>query len=286
MVESGQLDIRAIEFAGAADGLPVEMIQRSDLSRRFGPEFFARPDRPSFDTFMLIERGNGFHTIDFERIQLLPRRIVRTRPGQVQSWEFGGEVEATMLLSRAEPLSPALTERRPAADLGAESWATALALTESIRREQERFDGSAESSHLLTTLLRGVEALFDRAQVTDSSATVPEPYLAFRRAIEQDLGSGHKVRDHARLLGYSERTLTRACQRVTGMTAKGVLDQRLTLEAKRLLAHSDTSAAAIGVQLGFTEATNFGKFFLRNTGQRPAQFRAGLHRTLQDVAMT
>lgn len=56
--------------------------------------------------------------------------------------------------------------------------------------------------------------------------------------------------------------------------AKAVITDRLVLEAKRLLAHSLLPVAGIGDQLGFGEATNFVKFFRRETGLTPGDFRA------------
>ncbi len=47
----------------------------------------------------------------------------------------------------------------------------------------------------------------------------------------------------------------------------------MTLEAQRLLAHTDLPVATIGRALGFSEATNFGKFFTRQTGNTPGDFR-------------
>ena len=106
------------------------------------------------------------------------------------------------------------------------------------------------------------------------AGSVPAAYADFRDAIERGLGSGRSIRDYASDLGYSERTITRACQRVTGLSAKGVLDQRIVLEAKRLLAHTDLPAATVGSRLGFSEPTNFAKFFRRHTAQLPSAFRA------------
>jgi AraC-like DNA-binding protein len=45
------------------------------------------------------------------------------------------------------------------------------------------------------------------------------------------------------------------------------------LEAKRLLAHTDRTVLSIATRLGFTEASNFGKFFTRHTGVTPLEFR-------------
>ena len=73
------------------------------------------------------------------------------------------------------------------------------------------------------------------------------------------------------------KTLTRACRAMTGQTAKQIVDERVVLEAKRRLAHSDAAVETLAYQLGFSEATNFGKFFARHTGQSPGSFRGAIN---------
>jgi AraC-like DNA-binding protein len=70
------------------------------------------------------------------------------------------------------------------------------------------------------------------------------------------------------------RTLTRASLAVTGRTAKQVVDDRVALEARRLLACTTLSVAEVGRRLGFPEPTNFGRFFHRELGLSPGAFRA------------
>lgn len=276
MVESGQTEVRSVGFTSSDHpGAVVEVVPRADLPRRLGSTFFDRPDRPSFDIMMLVHRGTGMHTIDFQRIALVPSRLVRTLPGQVQTWDFSSDVDATLVFSRAvHPRSGRAPDQKAGCDLGIDSLATALALIDSLRREQDRFEGDDSSVRLMTSIFQALDALFDRAQPEGSTGRPPDAYTDFRQAIEAELGSSHTVRHYARSLGYSERTISRACQRVTGLSAKGFLDQRLVLEAKRLLAHTDRTAAGIATQLGFSEPTNFAKFFARHSGQRPADFRA------------
>src|SRR5690606_7646504 len=70
------------------------------------------------------------------------------------------------------------------------------------------------------------------------------------------------------------RTLTRASLAATGRTAKQLVDDRVALEAKRLLAESDLPVAEIAARLSFSEATYFCRFFARIVGMSPGQFRA------------
>ncbi|MET8080367.1 AraC family transcriptional regulator [Streptomyces sp. NPDC005303] len=124
---------------------------------------------------------------------------------------------------------------------------------------------------LLDVVLLRLAHLHQHGQAAESA---PEPFLRFRDAVERGFSRTHRIDDHARELGYSTRTLTRATQAAAGLSAKDYLDQRLTLEAKRLLAHSTEPAAAIAAHLGFAGATHFGKFFQRRTDRTPLAFRA------------
>src|SRR6266545_4471317 len=125
--------------------------------------------------------------------------------------------------------------------------------------------------HQLAVLLMRVVAL--QQQAAKPPAAGGEVMTAFRKEIEGSFATTRRVEDYAERLGCSVRTLTRACLAATGRSAKQVIDDRVTLEAKRLLAHTDLPVASIGSKLGFTEATNFGRFFMRETGQTPGEFR-------------
>ena len=277
MVDTGQSGIRPVSFTSHDHPhVPVEVLRRADIMQRLGLDFFAVPDRPSFDTLMLVYEGHGTHTIDFEEIPLKAARLLRTRPGQVQAWDVENDIDATLILSRTM-VSAAPTwfpGYNGHCDLDPDSLATARALIDALDREQNRFSNDEPSTRLMNSLFEALSALFDQEQRPSPSTQHSDPYVVFRSAIETTLGSSHNVRDYATDIGYSERTISRACQRVTGLTAKGLLNQRLVLEAKRLLAHTDKPAAAIAADLGFSEATNFHKFFTRHTEQRPTQFRA------------
>jgi AraC family transcriptional regulator, transcriptional activator of pobA len=57
------------------------------------------------------------------------------------------------------------------------------------------------------------------------------------------------------------------------VTPKQLIDERVCLEAQRLLVHTRWPLTRICAELGFCEPTNFVKFFRRTTGQTPEQFR-------------
>ena len=58
-----------------------------------------------------------------------------------------------------------------------------------------------------------------------------------------------------------------------GINAKAHIDRRVALEAKRLLVHTNHSVESIAARLGFSESTNFVKFFKRVESLTPSSFR-------------
>jgi AraC-like DNA-binding protein len=118
------------------------------------------------------------------------------------------------------------------------------------------------------------------------AASDNELFTRFRAAIDERFALTRQVEDYAKLLGCSVRTLTRASLAATGRTAKQLVDDRVALEAKRLLAESDLPAAEIATRLGFSEPTNFGRFFARMVGCSPLAFRAASRAAAEELTPT
>ncbi|MEU1193206.1 helix-turn-helix domain-containing protein [Streptomyces sp. NPDC005859] len=124
--------------------------------------------------------------------------------------------------------------------------------------------------HLLSVL---VLRLADQPGGLPSTTEDSDTFRRFREAVERGFTKTREVADYARDLGYSPRTLTRATASAVGTSAKGFIDERVMLEAKRRLAHSDEPAVRVAAHLGFSSATNFSKYFQSRAGQSPIQFR-------------
>lgn len=271
-----------VGFASPGDpGLPVEVATYGDIVERMGSDHFTSAQRPNFGVLIIVSGGSGTHSVDFDRIELTRRRLVFVRPGQVQQWHGARALDAHVVIARAElcRVSEWFPGESPAVDLEPESALTLSELISVLQREQARFQADRASVRLLSDVFSALLDVVDRATPSSHVSDLPEAYVAYRRAIEAGLGKSRDARWFIRDLGYSERTVSRACQQVVGLSAKGVLDNRLMLEAKRLLAHTDDPVGAVGRKLGFGEASNFNKFFDRHANVLPSQFRVGLRAT-------
>jgi AraC family transcriptional activator of pobA len=52
-----------------------------------------------------------------------------------------------------------------------------------------------------------------------------------------------------------------------------VIQERVLLEAKRLLFYTEKTSKEIAYELGFEDANHFSKFFKKHTGQTPTDFK-------------
>ena len=139
-------------------------------------------------------------------------------------------------------------------------WAPVMPGANALRVAQDRLLELIAGATDQTTL--SPETLRDQALVWD-----------FRRELEFHYLTSRSVADYASLVGCSTKTLTRATKRVLGQTPKDVIDQRVANAACRLLAHTDLSVGWISFKLGFTEQSNFSKFFQRKVEMTPAAYR-------------
>ncbi|HKJ21703.1 MAG TPA: helix-turn-helix domain-containing protein, partial [Gammaproteobacteria bacterium] len=60
---------------------------------------------------------------------------------------------------------------------------------------------------------------------------------------------------------------------VAHKTPSQLINERIILEAKRMLAHSGQRVTAIANVLGFDDPSYFAKYFKKHAGKTPAQFR-------------
>jgi AraC family transcriptional activator of pobA len=97
--------------------------------------------------------------------------------------------------------------------------------------------------------------------------------IAFRGLIEQRMTDHLRVQDYAVALGVNGLALMKACKRVFATTPSALIRDRLLRDAKRRLVYSRASAARIADELGFSDAAYFSRFFKRETGQSPLEFR-------------
>ncbi len=130
--------------------------------------------------------------------------------------------------------------------------------------------------HLLSALIAKLEELrllHFQMQPHDYAHTV-SIWNRFSALIEKKFKVEHNVGYYASELGVSSRKLREVVKLYTGKNVAEVIDECLTMEARRLLLFSDLSIKDIAFDLGFEEHSYFSKVFKRLTGMTPSDFKA------------
>lgn len=118
-----------------------------------------------------------------------------------------------------------------------------------------------------TRIIKG--DLFDPTLATSQIDIVRQ----FNLLVEKHFREYHKVKDYANLLFKSPKTLSNLFLKYNDKSPLMMINERILLEAKRLLLHSDKSSNEIATELGYKDAGHFSKFFKNHEGVTPIVFR-------------
>jgi len=288
MVKTGHSAIRRVRFLPPAHGVgDIEVNTLRGIRDRGGPHEFLTPQRLDFDLLMHIQGGAAVHTVDFTDHRLDSGDVLWVRAGQVHQWGAIADIEGTVVMFGPHTVDDRTSHlirshrARPqshwaAAQLTGTPVSRALDLLSSISEP-----GATDHADLRqAALASGLAVVLVQLALVEPAGSAPAPrptheaYAWFRDHIEERFDSWHKVSQYADRLGYSARTLNRLARENTGLSAKQLIDERVVLEAKRLLSHADTSVSEIASLLGFDDASNFSSYFHRRVGMTPGTFRA------------
>ncbi|HEX9508834.1 MAG TPA: AraC family transcriptional regulator [Puia sp.] len=95
----------------------------------------------------------------------------------------------------------------------------------------------------------------------------------FNLLVEANFKSEHSVSFYAQQLCKSPKTLSNLFAIFNQKTPSQIIQERITVEAKRLLCYTERSIKHITFELGFEDLSYFSNFFKKNTGVSPSDFR-------------
>ncbi len=258
---------RVIGWNPPAGARVFEIGSLASLLSRFGRAGIADLELLEFELVIAPTSGSGQHEVDFETVGIDPHRWLHIRPGQVHRWIPDG-FEATIIGFPSRGRSPHWRPGPriiPMSDDALHDVEPLLALM--------RHDHRTDLGPATALLTRDLAIRWLELDLPDSNDDDPL-YTSFRRMLSREVIQERNVAYYARQLNCSTRTLTRACERAGAASPKHLIDQSVLLEAKRLLALPNATITETSERLGFTEPTNFTKFFKRVGGLSPSEWQA------------
>ncbi len=270
----------------AAYRLDVEVIRAKALRDRVASDPQRGFERVDFHCLLFVRSGSYTHTIDFETHQCTAGSCLLIGPGQVHRFGPPSDWDGWILIVAPHHV-PHEIERLPPHIRATDGVVTAI--VELFKRMTADASSATDPTQLNKLLAIQAQLLVKRLVLChpiQHAAHLIDPvtigrYRDYRAAVDQHFRQWHLVTPYARHLGYSTKSLDRACQATSDSNAKGMIVERIILEAKRVLAHSSEPVARISDDLGFDEPTNFVKYFKRVTNLTPTQFRDSLLTTAE-----
>lgn len=126
---------------------------------------------------------------------------------------------------------------------------------------------------LLSALLADLRHLSTTGGSPTAAGSLTARFLAL---LNSDSVSDYHVSAYADVLCVTPNHLSAVVRQQSGQTVMGLVAARLVLRAKVLLSDETLPVYAVADRLGFADTAAFSRFFRRETGLAPTQYREGL----------
>ncbi|WP_149913304.1 AraC family transcriptional regulator [Sphingobacterium cavernae] len=83
----------------------------------------------------------------------------------------------------------------------------------------------------------------------------------------------NSVAHYANILHTTPQNLNASCKKYTDLSASEIIANQIIKEAKRLIYYTQKSMSEIAHELGFSDKSNFSKYFKKRTGHTPKAFK-------------
>lgn len=245
----------------------------------------------NFYQIIWFAKGKGIHYVDFKEYEVSPHQLFFIGKGQIHAFDnqpyegFVIHFNKIFLADEVDTLDIFLKHnifdtfsQKPYLSLAPEEVPKWHQLIDKMQEELENSEAFAHTDYLknlLHLLLIKIQRFLLKEDRKQLSINDPKHllFIRFCEAVEQHFKTLHTVKEYAKLLHISTKNLTNCTNELIQQTPLALINERLSLEAKRLLTYTDDSVSKIAYTLGFENSSNFIRFFKRLNGIAPSFFK-------------
>lgn len=272
----------------------AELKHEDILISRFGPYLkvhknLQQAHKHNFYHLVFFTNGGGSQTIDFQRFNIKLGQIYFMVPGQVHHWAFEGEVDGYVVnfsdkFFQSFLLKPDYLEQFPFFSGNANEAVINIPedllqginiLFERLIKEYE--DKPRAEYDMIRLLLLEIFITISRIAIAPNVKQA-SPYnltllKSFKKLIEINYMEKRLPKEYADMLYITPNHLNALCNDLLAMSSGEIIRKRVVLEAKRLLINPQLGITEIASRLNFSDNSYFTKFFKKQAGITPEEFR-------------
>jgi AraC-like DNA-binding protein len=264
----------------------------NDLSKHLNKnkDIVHKPHKHNFYLCVIFTSGSGKHEIDFNTYTIKTGSVFFLIPGQTHFWTFKNKPEGYIFFHSQDFYEVYFANKKvthfpfyyshknpPHLILNPEE------ITKTVSRFKELyFEYIKKEKYTKEKIISLIDLLYiDLTRIytnsTPSDIIITSSYLHILRQLENTIELFYKENKsaafYANTLNITPKHLNRVTKTTINKTTTELITERVLLEAKRLIVHSNNSLSNIGEILGYEDYAYFSKVFKKNTTVTPIQFK-------------
>lgn len=243
--------------------------------------------RHDFHFFIIQEKGTTTFEIDFKKYSIKKSSVLYIHPNQVHRFLQTKDATIFGLLINNENLNPEylnlLEEIVPAkplllkADKLSVITDTATLCIKSFERKPDKLYHALLKDNCNALVALILSQYLEKSKPADKFSRFEVVSKAFKAVLERNFATAKRPKEYAKQLNISVPYLNECVKNTTGYSVSYHIQQRVVLEAKRLLYHSDKSVKEIATELGYDDYLYFSRLFTKVSGMTALAFRNRNH---------
>lgn len=274
------------------EGLPqeFEILDLEKLYEGFREDLTA-PHRTGFYHIIWFQKGAPSHLVDFQKVSIEENSVLFLNKDIVQCFDksegFKGKVilftdnffcqtqEDTSYIKSNILFNDLLAVSKIQLSKKSDLFSDLLSQMElELSNSKDNYQANILKNLLHNLLLHAERERRKQGFIEIKKDANLQYVLTFKELLDKSFVKQKQVSFYHSEMCITAKRLNAATKKVFGKTPKELIDERVLLEANRLLAHTADNVKTVGFELGFEEPTNFVKYFKKHSGKTPLEFRA------------
>ena len=262
-------------------------IEKMSVERLPVSEEAVQSHRHNRHAFFLLDSGKVSIEIDFQEYTIEPSSIIYMHPDQVHrmlkfenvtvtSWAISNENLNPEYLKLLEEITPAkpLVLNEETFSIFTETVSLCIKFAE---RKNDKLYHSLLKDSCNALVALTVSQYLEQSKSSEKFSRFETITKAFKGMLEHNFIAVKRPTDYAEKLNISTPYLNECVKNTTGYSVSHHIQQRVILEAKRLLFYSGKSVKEIAAELGYDDYQYFSRLFTKVAGISALAFRTKNH---------